>query len=405
MKSLSILLLLILCGCDSSETPTASHAADEHAQEPARGPHRGRMLTDGAFAIELAIFESGIPPEYHAWPTLQGKPVPLEQVDLVVELTRLGGTVDRFTFSPKEDFLRGSGVVREPHSFQVKVLATHAGQTHEWRFDSFEGRTRIATQIAQAAGIRTETAGPATLITTVTLYGRIAADPARQREVTARFPGVIHSVQVKPGDRVHAGATLAIVESNESLRTYNVTAPITGVITVRDANPGEQSGQRALFTIVDLSSVVAELALFPADRGRIRIGTAVRVKAEQEAAAGRIDRIEMQAAANQSVVARATLDNTAGQFLPGTFVTADVEVSTREVPLAVKTVGLQPFRDSMVVFEQIGSTYEVRMLELGETRGEWAEVLGGIERGARYVTDNSYLIKADVEKSGASHDH
>jgi cobalt-zinc-cadmium efflux system membrane fusion protein len=57
------------------------------------------------------------------------------------------------------------------------------------------------------------------------------------------------------------------------------------------------------------------------------------------------------------------------------------------------------------VFEQVDNTYEVRMLELGETQGEWAEVLGGIEAGARYVTENSYLIKADVEKSGASHDH
>ena len=32
-------------------------------------------------------------------------------------------------------------------------------------------------------------------------------------------------------------------------------------------------------------------------------------------------------------------------------------------------------------------------------------ILGGLEAGAKYVTENSYLIKADVEKSGASHDH
>jgi membrane fusion protein, heavy metal efflux system len=80
-------------------------------------------------------------------------------------------------------------------------------------------------------------------------------------------------------------------------------------------------------------------------------------------------------------------------------------VAQREAPLAVKTSALQPFRDFTVVFEQIGDTYEVRMLELGERHGEWAEVLGGLEPGARYVVENSYLLKADVEKSGASHDH
>jgi len=33
------------------------------------------------------------------------------------------------------------------------------------------------------------------------------------------------------------------------------------------------------------------------------------------------------------------------------------------------------------------------------------EVLSGLQPGQRYVTGNSYLIKADILKSGASHDH
>jgi membrane fusion protein, heavy metal efflux system len=365
------------------------------------------MLVDGPFAIELAIFESGVPPEYHAWPTLDGKPVPLDQVDLTVELHRLGGKIDRFTFTPKEDYLRGSGVVVEPHSFQVKVTARHGGQAHAWSFDSFEGRTTIAEDIAQTAGIKTEVVGPATLVSTRTLYGRITADRSREREVAARFPGVIQAVRKNLGESVQAGETLAIVESNDSLRAYNVTAPIAGVITARNANQGEQSSDRALFKITDPTAVVAELSLFPADRAQVRIGAPVTIKTAQgeHSATGKIERIELQAAANQSVVARVGLDNKASEFLPGTFVTAEVQVATREVPLAVKTIGLQPFRDFTVVFEQVGTTYEVRMLELGETHGEWAEVLGGINTGARYVTENSYLLKADVEKSGASHDH
>ena len=37
--------------------------------------------------------------------------------------------------------------------------------------------------------------------------------------------------------------------------------------------------------------------------------------------------------------------------------------------------------------------------------GNLTEVLGGLQAGDRYVVENSYLIKADIEKSGASHDH
>jgi cobalt-zinc-cadmium efflux system membrane fusion protein len=45
------------------------------------------------------------------------------------------------------------------------------------------------------------------------------------------------------------------------------------------------------------------------------------------------------------------------------------------------------------------------MLELGARDGEYVEVLGGLKPDTRYVTEQSFLIKADIEKSGASHDH
>jgi cobalt-zinc-cadmium efflux system membrane fusion protein len=45
------------------------------------------------------------------------------------------------------------------------------------------------------------------------------------------------------------------------------------------------------------------------------------------------------------------------------------------------------------------------MLELGRVAGEWVEVLDGLKVGAEYVSENSYIIKADIEKSGAVHDH
>ncbi|HIL40744.1 MAG TPA: secretion protein HlyD, partial [Methylococcales bacterium] len=55
--------------------------------------------------------------------------------------------------------------------------------------------------------------------------------------------------------------------------------------------------------------------------------------------------------------------------------------------------------------EKIGNDYEVRMLELGVITAEWAEVLSGLKPNAEYVSKHSYIIKADIEKSGALHDH
>ena len=73
------------------------------------------------------------------------------------------------------------------------------------------------------------------------------------------------------------------------------------------------------------------------------------------------------------------------------------------MPLAVKRVGLQPFRDFTVVYAKIGNTYEVRMLDLGRQDDDWVEVLGGLEPGTTYVTNNSYVLKADVEKAMEGH--
>lgn len=415
MKKILLLgLAFVLSACrePGSNHATAAHAASggheaPAAPEPVKGPNRGRLLQDGPFAIELAIFESGVPPEYHAWPTLNGQPIPLTDVELQVELTRLGNKISHFRFKPEGELLRGDGVVKEPHSFSVKVSATHAGKSHVWTFDSFEGRTTIAAQIAESAGIRTEIAGAAPLTETVTLYGRIIANPERQRDLSARFPGLVRTVLRAPGDSVKSGEVLATIESNDSLRVYNLTAPLAGIVTARDANPGEQTGERTLFTITDTSAVLAELSVFPRDRARVKPGAAVQLRLAdgQATAEGKIARIDVKAGVNQAVSARVALEQLDAAFLPGTFVSGAVAVETREVPLAVKTVGLQAFRGFTVVYAQVGETYEVRMLDVGAQQGEWTEVLGGLEPGERYVTENSYLIKADIEKSGASHDH
>ena len=104
-------------------------------------------------------------------------------------------------------------------------------------------------------------------------------------------------------------------------------------------------------------------------------------------------------------VARVALDNRDRRWVAGQYLQGQVQVRSIQVPLAVKRAGLQAFRDFTVVFEQVGDTYEVRMLELGRQDETWIEVLGGLKPGVKYVAANSYLIKADIEKSGASHDH
>ncbi|MEW6166363.1 MAG: efflux RND transporter periplasmic adaptor subunit [Pseudomonadota bacterium] len=405
------LAAVLLPACSDPQTPEASARAEATA-EYERGPHRGRMLRDGDFALELQIFEDGVPPEYHVYLFRDDRPLPPDAATVSVELTRLGGKIDRFRFTPQGDYLLGDGTVTEPHSFSVVVTASENGRTHRWAFDSFEGRTTIPEQIAREAGVGTEIAGPAVIADTLLLNGRVLPNEERISRLAARYPGVIRSVTKSVGDAVAAGEPLAVIESNDSLQRYTLAAPIDGVVIERHGNPGETTGDEPLFVIADYASLWVDLSLFARDLARTAVGQAVRLRTVDGAleTEGRIRRIapaegDAHGAPSGVYTARVVLDNAGRRWMPGLFVRGSVQIGETRVPLAVRRSGLQTFRDFTVVFEQIGETYEVRMLELGRQDETWAEVLGGIDAGARYVAENSYLIKADIEKSGASHDH
>lgn len=410
MTRLLILILTLLLAACAADT---AHEADErgHAAPAAgdfeRGPHNGRLLREGEFALEITIFEDGVPPQYRLYATQAGQPVDPDTVEANIELQRLDGEINRFVFSANEDHLGSPDTVVEPHSFDVKVTARHSGRDFAWHFASYEGRTTIPAAAAKDAGVVVAAAGPAVIREVVPLLGTVALDGNRHASVRARFPGIVRSAPVQVGQPVRAGQTLATIEANESMRSYALTAPFDGVVLARHTNVGDVAGDAVLFEIANLSQVWVELRAIGTDADKLAPGQAVRLRSATGGATAesKIDAILPIATAGQGVIARVVVPNDESRWRPGMTVSAEVAVSTREVPLAVKESGLQPFRDFTVVFAQVGDTYEVRMLDLGDRDGDYAEVLGGLKPGTRYVSGNSFLIRADIEKSGASHDH
>jgi len=403
--SLCLPLLLLSCGDRPPAGDAHGAAADTEAFE--RGPHRGRLLRNGDFSLEVTIFETGVPPQFRLYAYQKDAPLPASAVTATITLGRLGGATDTFAFSPEGDYLVGDGTVLEPHSFDVTVKARHEGRDITWSYPSYEGRTSIAPAIARAAGMSTAQAGPVVIHQSLALAGRVAVNADRRAVVRGRFPGPVKAVRVNAGDSVRVGETLAIVENSETLGTYSVIAPIDGVVLSRRTSVGDVAGSQILFEIADLSLLWVELNAFGSDAERVRPGMVVRVTSAGGASATTtLDRILPVAdPSSQSVAARVLLPNSDGRWRPGMAVSAEVTVGSREVPLGVKLPALQRFRDFTVVFAQVGDTYEVRMLELGERDHEHVEVLGGLAAGTEYVVEQSFLVKADIEKSGASHDH
>lgn len=398
--------LFILLSC-SEEMPAINLMEEDANADYPRGPNNGRLLEDSDFAIELAIFETGVPPEFHAWSYFQGQAVSLSQVDLSVTLTRLSNELNVIGFIPDGDYLRGDTVVYEPHSFLVNIRAEYQNRQYSWEYENFEGRTTISPEMSQAFGIETEIAGPATINQSINVVGEIVANSEFTRSITARFNGLVQNVNVRIGDRVEQGDSLLRIESDESLNAYTINAPISGIITQRFINPGEQTNGAVLLEIMDTNSVWAELSIFPSQRSQVSLGAPVTVVSPVNGAmtTGTITSFNRTVSSNQAITARVAVDNSANLFPPGTFIEGRIQTGEFPVPLAVKREGLQSFRDFTVVYAKMGNTYEVRMLELGRQDSEWIEVISGLNLGTEYVTTNSYILKADVEKSGASHDH
>jgi len=280
----------------------------------------------------------------------------------------------------------------------------HGGHETEEDVES----TEIHDEIAAQSGIETGVVGPARIRETISLHGTIVPDPRRVFRLHARYPGIVRDVRGQIGSRVRKGELLAVVESDESLQRYNIVSPSDGVIVTRDANVGVHTGNDPLVTVVDLSTVWVELASFQHDLGKIKSGQPVLVEDVDGHlnADGRVDNVAaVGSAASQSMTVRVVLPNPDGHWRPGLFVTGEVVFREEEVPLAVRVAALQDMGGKTAIFEKVGERYVARPVTIGRRDRDFAEVMSGIGAGALYVTVNSFLVKADIEKSGASHDH
>jgi len=267
------------------------------------------------------------------------------------------------------------------------------------------GHVEVDPERAKRAGITVAIAGPQVVTESLRLYGRTTPDPQRVSHVQARFPGLIRSIKPALGDSVKAGDSIASIEGNQSLQRYTIRAPISGTVVERHANAGEFAGDESLMTIADYSRLWVSLSVFPREAERLRAGQRVRLHSGSRNTVTEISFLNPGEGNRPSVMARLPLDNSDGIWTPGLLVEADVIVSQQTVPIAVDNHALQRLEENVVVFVQKGEGFEAVPVTLGKRDSEYSEVLAGLQPGQRYAVANSYLLKAELGKAGASHDH
>lgn len=270
-----------------------------------------------------------------------------------------------------------------------------------------EGVKLTDAQVA-AAGIELLQAGPRELREVLRLNGIIQPNQETLVKVTPRFPGVVRSMRKRLGDKVKKDEVLATVESNQSLTTYELKAPIDGTIIDRDGTLGEFASEaRPLFTIADLSTMWIDFAVYRRDFARVRVGDPVAIDVEDGGSTieSSIDYVSpLGTSDTQSSVARAVVPND-GRLRPGLFVDGRVVLSATPVDVAIKSSAVQTLEGKTVVFVREGDTFAAREVELGGRDADWIEVKFGLMPGDTYAAKNSFVIKAEIGKGSASHEH
>lgn len=283
-----------------------------------------------------------------------------------------------------------------------------AGHSHEEGEEEAESTT-IKAAMAEQSGIVSTPVQAGTIADEHEVQGLLTPVDGRVAQVMARFPGPIRSLRANVGDRVRAGQPLASIDSNLSLSTYSVSAPISGVVLARQAQVGAVVGEGTpLFEIGDLSELWVDLHIFGADTQHITAGVPVTVTRMTDGVSQgtTLERVlPGTATASQSTVARAVVRNEDGLWRPGAAVRARIVVAIQPAEKVVPLSALQTMDGSDVVFVRDGETYTARPVTLGARDASKVEVKAGLEVGEQVVVEQSYVVKADIGKAGAAHEH
>ncbi len=259
----------------------------------------------------------------------------------------------------------------------------------------------------QRFGVTLAVAGRDEIDLGVELPGEVRPNADRIAHIAPRVPGIVREVRRHVGDRVRAGDTLALIES-EQLATFELRTALDGTVIDKHIAPGEAvTREQAAFIVADLSTVWVHVSVYQTALAEVRVGKPVVITATHgdREATGTIAYVSpIVDQATRTASARVVLPNDDGGWRPGLFVTAtvyDPVAAAVVVPRrAVHTVDGRP-----AVFAVEGDRFEARPVVLGKVGRRKAEILSGIAVGDRVADERSFLVKAELEKGVGGHGH
>lgn len=208
---------------------------------------------------------------------------------------------------------------------------------------------------------------------------------------------------------------VARLEETGAIRPQaEIRAPIGGTVVERGVTLGETVNpeQSHLFVVADLRQLWLLVEVPPAQAAALKAGQSVTLSdpATGRNAVAALDYVSPVASPGaRTIRARAVVDNRSGSWRPGMFVTAKLPASAAVVrSVAVPAEAVQDIGGQPMVFVPVpgeANTFEAREVAVGPEVDGWTPVKSGLVDGEALVVRGGFLLKAELGKAMAGHDH
>ncbi len=269
----------------------------------------------------------------------------------------------------------------------------------------------LSSSVIQDNHIKIASASSKVIKKRLSVIGKIVPVLSKQIKIYPRFAGIVKSMRYKLGDSVEKNDVMITIESKHSLQVYSIRSPLSGEVIRQYVNVGNWVNEdKPVYQLADLSSVWVELFVYRKDVNRVKKGEHVYIAHDgnsKNVESGIISYISpIGNEHTQSIIARATLPNSDRKYIPGLYVDASIITNSEEVPISVKRTAIQKIDGKEVLFVEVkANSYEPRVVRIGISDNEYVQIIHGIKVGDKYVSENSFILKSELEKGSAEHSH
>jgi cobalt-zinc-cadmium efflux system membrane fusion protein len=194
-----------------------------------------------------------------------------------------------------------------------------------------------------------------------------------------------------------------------NLNSYEVRAPFNGMVMEKHISLGEAIKEdAAIFTISDLSTVWAEVAVPAKELNAVRVGEKVTIKATafEAQAIGTVAYVgSLLGEQTRTAKAHVTLANPKLAWRPGLFVNVKIVSEQTKVAVAISADAIQSINDKTTIFVRVPGGFTAQQVSLGRSDGKLVEVTNGLKAGTQYAANGSFIVKSEQGKASAEHAH